>query len=155
LKPLPILLDTNLLLLLVVGMTNKTYIAKHKRLQAFTVEDYEVLGSILAGAPSVLLLPNTITETSNLAANIADPARTEIFFTFKRLIQATGEQYVESRVASERLEYLRLGLTDAAILEALADEVAVLTTDLELVVAAQAKGHRALNFNHIRDEYLT
>jgi hypothetical protein len=117
LKPLPILLDTHLLLLLVVGLTDKSYITKHKKLQEFTVEDFDVLRAILADAPSVLLLPNTVSETSNLASKIADPAKTQIFLTFRTLIQATSEQYIESRVASERHEFVRLGLPDAAILQ--------------------------------------
>ena len=41
------LIDTNLLLLLVVGMTNKSYIKIHKRTKTFTVEDYEQLLSDL------------------------------------------------------------------------------------------------------------
>lgn len=151
---LPILLDTNLLLLFVVGTTSRDYISKHKRLNQFTVEDYDTLIQVIAHAPEVLLSPNTLTETSNLAAYIGDPAKTEIFRVLRGVISKSQEQYIHSRVASERQEFLRLGLTDAALLEASTDEVAILTTDFDLYRAALAKGSPAINFNHLRDTYL-
>jgi hypothetical protein len=43
-----------------------------------------------------------------------------------------------------------LGLTDAAILMAARGKCLVLTADLELHLALQARGIDAINFNHIR-----
>lgn len=149
----PILLDTNLLLLFVVGTASRDYISKHKRLTQFTVEDYDTLVKVIERAPEVLLSPNTLTETSNLAAYIAEPAKGAIFQVLKNVISGSQERYISSRVATERLEFLRLGLTDAALVEASTEEVAILTTDLDLYLAAIAKGSPAMNFNHLRDQY--
>ena len=44
-----LLLDTNLLVLFLVGRANKRRIADFKRTQAYTVEDYELLESLVAG----------------------------------------------------------------------------------------------------------
>lgn len=153
-KAPPILLDTNLLLLFVVGTTSRDYISKHKRLTQFTVEDFDTLVQVIARAPEVLLLPNTLTETSNLAAYIGDPAKTEIFRVLHTVISKSQEQYVRSSVAAERQEFFRLGLTDSALVEASTDEVAILTTDFNLYHAALIKGSPAINFNHLRDSYL-
>jgi hypothetical protein len=38
-----LILDTNLLVLLVVGMTSRAYISRHKRLRAFLESDFDVL----------------------------------------------------------------------------------------------------------------
>lgn len=149
-----IILDTNLLLLFVVGTASRDYISKHKRLTEFTVQDYDTLLRVIEGAPEVLLSPNTLTETSNLAAYIADPAKTAIFQVLRNVIGTSLEQYIPSRTVSERHEFLRLGLTDAALVEVSTDKVAILTTDLNLFLAATAKGTPAINFNHIRDQYL-
>jgi len=60
LKGIPLLIDTNLLVLFVVGTAAKEYIAKHKKLTAFTVEDYDMLVRIVSGAAEVLVTPNTL-----------------------------------------------------------------------------------------------
>ena len=47
-------------------------------------------------------------------------------------------------------EYNWLGLTDAAILGANTDDVATLTTDLDLYRAAAARGFRAISYAQAR-----
>lgn len=150
----PILLDTNLLVLFVVGTASREFIPRHKRLSAFTIEDYDTLLKVIAQAPSVLITPNTLTETSNLLAYIAEPAKTKIFMVFRTVIECTPETYIPSVAASGGAEFLRLGLTDAVLVQASSEEVVVLTTDLNLYLAAIAKGSPAINFNHLRDQYL-
>ena len=153
-KAPPILLDTNLLLLFVVGTTSRDYISKHKRLTQFTVKDFDTLIQLIERAPEVLLLPNTLTETSNLAAYIGEPAKTDIFRMLHTVISNSREQYIRSNIAAGRQEFIRLGLTDSALVEASTNEVAVLTTDFNLYHAALSKGTPAINFNHLRDSYL-
>ena len=153
-NPYPILLDTNLLVLFVVGTASREYIAKHKRLTQFIAKDYDTLIEMISRAPSVLVTPNTLTETSNLAAHIAEPARSEVFRVLRSVIATSRETYVPSHTAAERGEFIKLGLTDAALIEASSQEVAVVTTDLNLYLATLAKGTPAVNFNHLRDQYL-
>jgi hypothetical protein len=149
-----LLVDTNLLVLLTVGATSRDYITRHKRLTAFIPEDYDVLLHLISDAQAVRVTPNILTETSNLAAYIDNPAKSQIFDTFQRLISSFLEIYVPSTAAIGRWEFIRLGLTDAAVLEALTDQVVLLTTDLDLFLAAQSAGASAINFNRVRDRYL-
>jgi hypothetical protein len=150
-----LLIDTNLLVLFVVGTAAKEYIAKHKKLTAFTVEDYDRLVKIIARASEVLVTPNTLTETSNLAAYINEPARSKVLDVLRKVIaSASQERYVPSSVAAERKEFVRLGLADAALLEIAAKDVTLLTTDFDLYNTALKKGAQALNFNHLRDQYM-
>jgi hypothetical protein len=86
LKRCPLLIDTNLLVLFVVGTAAKEYIVKHKKLTAFTVEDYDMLVRIVSGASEVLVTPNTLTETSNLAAYIGEPARSRVLAVLRTVI---------------------------------------------------------------------
>jgi hypothetical protein len=155
LKRCPLLIDTNLLVLFVVGTAAKEYIAKHKKLTEFTVEDYDRLVKIIARASEVLVTPNTLTETSNLAAYINEPARSKVLDVLRTVIaSAAQERYVPSSVAAERKEFVRLGLADAALLEIAAKDVTLLTTDFDLYNTALKKGAQALNFNHLRDQYM-
>ncbi len=152
-KGIPLLIDTNLLVLFIVGTAAKEYIAKHKKLTAFTIEDYDMLVRIVSGASEVLVTPNTLTETSNLAAYIGEPAKSKVLDVLRTVSANSQERYVPSRLAAQRSEFIRLGLTDAALLEVCTDKVTLLTTDLGLYCAALAQGGTALNFNHLRDQY--
>ena len=73
-----VILDSNLLVLLVVGTTSRSYIGKHKRLRAYTDRDFVLLLEVLSAAQRIIVTPNTVTETSNLAGQIAEPARSRI-----------------------------------------------------------------------------
>jgi hypothetical protein len=147
-----LLLDTNLLLLLVAGLADKAIIDRHKRLQVFDLADFDILIETVQQSSSLLFLPNISTETSNLARQTNEPDRTKIANCLSTLIQKSEEKYIESAAAVTRLEYGRLGLTDAAIVEQLSDDCALLTTDLDLYLACEAAGLPAYNFNHIREE---
>ena len=59
-------LDTNLLVLLVVGSESRELISKHRRLRDYYAEDYDILCEFLENAKTLYVTPNTLTETSNL-----------------------------------------------------------------------------------------
>ncbi len=151
--PVTIIVDTNLLLLWIVGLASADYIRKHKRLRAYTDEDFALLLNILSRARKIILTPNTLTETSNLAGYIAEPARTEIYSVLAALIKAveTEEYFIPSERAAARPEFTRLGLTDSALLELIDETHTLLTADVDLYLAALYRGLNAENFNHYRN----
>ena len=147
----PLVLDTSLLVLLIVGSTRRALIERHKRLKAFTVEDFDLLRGLVTLAPQVVVTPNTLTEASNLIGQIDDPARTQIRETFRRVVGAVDEQYVTSRAASSVDHFLRLGLTDSGLIQLMSGSSrALLTTDLDLYLSVRQSGAEAVNFNHLR-----
>lgn len=145
-----LLLDANLLVLLIVGGTRRDLIGRHKRLKAFAQEDFDLLQQIIARAVRVIVTPNTLTEASNLMAQIEDPARSEIRETFRRVVVASEEEYVPSCDAVSSVEFLRLGLTDAGLLQLVSGSRSLLTSDLDLYLEALRSGAAAVNFNHVR-----
>jgi hypothetical protein len=156
---LPVALDSNLLLLLVVGLTSREYIAKHKRLKAFSVSDFLLLQRLLgahatlAHMPNIVITPNTLTEASNLLDHISDPIKTELFVTLKNLVDDIDEDYLTSRDGAKHPDYLSLGLTDAILLELGLRPCLLLTTDWDLCGAAKKRGVLAENWNHIREAH--
>ena len=112
-----IFIDTNLLLLLVVGSADKDIIAKHKRLRGYTAEDYDTLLGLLDRFRQILVTPHTLAETSNLLAQHTDPERARLFEQLRFLIHECEEVAVAGTVASNNSAFPRLGLTDAALLE--------------------------------------
>ena len=147
------LIDANLLVLLVVGETDKALISKHRRTKAYQVEDYERLVRLInQSGREVFVTPNTLTEASNLLAQHGEPERSRIFGTLQALIEKTEERVVESRVASRNSDFKRLGLTDAALLEVVSASNPLVTVDLDLYRAALKKGaEAAFNFSHYRN----
>jgi hypothetical protein len=154
--PGEIILDTQLLVLYVVGLASPRYIKQHKRLRdVYTEVDFDLLSSMLERASRVIVPVNVYTEASNfLSSYIAEPARTRIMEKFRELIMARGEDYVPSERAAGRPEFIRLGLADAALLDAGDPSWTLLTADYDLYAAA-CRCHRPVeNFNHIREAYL-
>ena len=66
------------MVLLVVGSASRHYISKHKRLSAYTVDDFDLLGLIISEFSDIILLPHILTEVSNVARQIDLPARAEM-----------------------------------------------------------------------------
>ena len=149
-RAIRVLIDTNLLVLLVVGRTGQHLISKHRRLQAFTIDDYGRLDEILSAIDQVVVTPNTLTETSNLLAQHGEPERSRFFDVFRYLSGVSQGIRIAGVQAAQNPQFVRLGLTDAAVLEVVSAETPLLTADLPLFLAAASKDHKAaFNFWHL------
>jgi hypothetical protein len=151
--PGEIIIDTQLLVLYIVGCTSPQYIRRHKRLRdVYTEADFDLLTRMMARSSRVVVTPNVLTESSNfLLSYIDEPARTRIMEKFQQLIAGLEEDYVPSERAAERPEFVRLGLADAVLLDAGDESRTLLTADFPLYEAALRSGRLAVNFNHVRD----
>jgi hypothetical protein len=143
-----IVLDANLLVLFAVGTASRSYIARHKRLRAYTERDFVLLCDMLATASRIIVTPNTVTETSNLVRQIQEPARSHISKVLGALLTVADEIYVESKQAAEHTAFPRLGVTDAVLLNILTENHVLLTSDLDLYLEAVRNGPAAMNFTH-------
>lgn len=146
-----VLLDTELLVLLVVGQTDRTLISRHKRTCSFVEEDYDLLCGILKRYSMLLVTPNVLTEASNHASQIRDHDRKRVLTVLGRLVQGAQEEYVPSTLAASDPLFPRLGLADTATLAVAARSATVLTSDHELYLEASRAGHNVVNFNHLRE----
>ena len=145
-------IDANLLLLLVVGSVSRDAIARHRRLRAFTWDDYDILINLIDQVERVLVTPNTLTETSNLLGLHGEPERSRFFEQLRFIIEQTEEIVVTSVDASQNNTFTRLGLTDAALLEVATIENPIITVDLGLYLAASwSNPESAINFTHLRN----
>ncbi len=151
-----ILLDANLLVLLIVGLTNPKFIAAHKRLASYSEGDFNILLDLLGppGISSLIVTPNVLTEASNLLRHSAEPRKSAIMDKFRIFLKQVSEVHVPGNQAADRPEFLRLGLTDAALIELDNEEVMLLTADAPLYAAALTAGRHAENFAHHRVKQL-
>jgi predicted nucleic acid-binding protein len=148
---LSLLLDANLLVLLIVGRTDTALIARHKNLERFVAEDFEMLELILAEAAEVIVTPHCLAEASNLAGQIGDPNKTAIFETFRDLIAGWDEIGIGMHAAARNKSFVSFGMADAALLEiGTAGSRTFLTADVKLHAAMLFAGHESVNFNEYR-----
>jgi hypothetical protein len=150
-----VVVDTNLLVLLVVGSASKDYIAQHKRLATdYTTDDFDLLGLILSEFSDIVLLPHILAETSNFARQIKNPARAQIQNTLRTLIATTAELPLPSVFGAQRDEFDELGLTDAVILHLCNMTVngikpTLITTDTELANSALSLGYSVIDYTQL------
>lgn len=152
-----ILLDSTVFILLLVGSTDRSFITKHKYLRdsAYSEEDFDLLLDFVGSAKQLVVTPHVLAETSNLAKRIYQPAREEIYSALREITETLAEVGEASTVAMKRAEFVRLGLTDAALLDVASRGTAtLLTDDLDLYLAASYAGYSAVKFTHLREKYL-
>lgn len=142
----PLLVDTQLLVLLVAGLAAPSLIAKHKRTRHYTSTDFKVLLDLVGYQPRFRYCPHVAAEASNLLGQYGEPDRTTILTVLQALLNNAEEVSVASRVAMEAREFLRLGLTDAAQLALCTIETVLLTDDELLYRAAHERGVAVLYF---------
>lgn len=146
-------IDTNVLLLLAAAPYLQNRLGSHKRLRAYTYSDYEMLRALLEEVgPPLLAPPHVLAEASNLIVHgVGDPDRTMLRRELGRWISAIEDASIGSGTAVGRMEYLRLGLTDAVLLCLAEAGGTLITADIDLFDAAIAHAYPAKNFNHYID----
>jgi hypothetical protein len=144
-----VLVDSNLLVLYLVGQVNQRRILNFKRTQNFTVEDFELLTRLMAWFGKLIATPHVLAQVSDLSDLPGKDLR-RIRQLFRFAIEKIEEIYDSGRVLAANPIFERLGLTDAAIATVCSRGILVLTADVRLQLALQHRGADALNFNHVR-----
>jgi predicted nucleic acid-binding protein len=147
-----VLIDTNLLLLWLVGRYDRELIRFHKRTHEFAPEDFDTLCGFLEEFAMLATTPNILTEVSNLAAQMRDPRGAAKFFdqVFTEEVRVLTETYVPSASTMEKSSFRKLGLTDCCIMALAKGKYLLLTDDFRLSQCFESIGGHAVNFNNIR-----
>lgn len=148
-----LLVDSNLLVLYVVGNVNPHRVARFKRTEKYTVGDYRLLSVVMAEFPEMWTVPQVMAEVSNLTG-LDGPERALAREVLRAVIHDTSESATSSRTASDHAAFPPLGITDAAIASAARQiNCAVLTDDLPLYLRLLDQNVQAYNFTHLRARY--
>ena|SRR5579862_5297826 len=145
-----LLIDTNLLVLCLVGRTNKRRIEVFKRTRSYTVQDYELLEELIGHFKRLVTTPEVLTETSNLA-DLSGTEMTVLRSFFRNYVETADETSHSAKLVVTDSAFGRLGFADAAVALASESPMLVLTDDLELSVALTQRGVDTINFNHLRN----
>jgi len=148
--PRVVLLDSNLLLVWIVGTIDPLLVPKFTRTSAYSTDDFDMLVTYIERFDERLILPNVATEVNNLIGKLTGEYLAMAHALLASEISMWTERYISSRDAVSQPEFARLGITDAAILLAASEDVQVATDDLKLYIGLLARGASAVNFTHIR-----
>ena len=145
-----VFVDTNLLVLLLVGSVNPHRIANFKRTQDYTVGDFRLLRRLVDwfGKPLVAT-PHVLSQVSDLT-DLSGREAIAVRELFRSTVGVIDERYHEARSLVVHPLFQRFGLGDASVAAVCAQNIVVLTADVQLQVALGSLGLDAINFNHVR-----
>ncbi|MEB2780141.1 PIN domain-containing protein [Algoriphagus sp. C2-6-M1] len=149
-----IFIDTNALILLVVGLIDKSLISTHKRTSIFESIDFENLTFLIGSLERILTTPNVLTEVDNLLNNFQKGHRWTYYQVLKELISKSTERFIESKSNLESQAFFDLGLTDSGVLEICKECDFLITGDSKLADYANAYGIKVVDLKKIRNDRL-
>ena len=146
-----LLLDTNLLVLYLVGQTDEGMVEKHKRTSQYTVDDYRLLLGIVHSQRKLVTTPHVLAEVSNIAT-FTGSLRHRFHDLFEAHIGIVeGERYLAGRDICRSPAFRNLGITDAGLVLLSIEGVVVMTDDLDLYLSLQSNRAAAINFTRLRN----
>lgn len=150
-----ILVDANLALLYLVGSYDLRLIGdgKYNKLSKYVLEDYHLLLRLMKVFRKAVTTPHVLTEVSNLTNDLPEQTKSECLKKFYETFVRIDELTIPSLKAAQRPEFHFLGLTDSA-LALVSHRFLVVTDDVRLVNKLNESKLEALNFNHLRLNYL-
>jgi hypothetical protein len=148
-----IIVDTNLLILLFIGSYSINEIMQNKRTMIYTKEDYLCLKNFLSKF-KLITTPNIITETTNLCDTFNKNTSYRFFTNFSIYLKQHFEFYIESNSIIDDISFHKFGLSDSVIYFLSQRGYLVLTDDFPFYGFLISKELIAINFNHLRTEYM-
>ena len=147
-----LLIDTNLLLVLLVGNVEPRLVGKMARTTDYNPTDYEKIRELIElFRPRIATIPQVLTETGNLLKRNSGNLR----FDLQRQLALFIAGSLEARILSKRVPphpaFDDLGYADTAILKAASGRFLLVTDDGPLQGRAAACGVDTLPFGWLRE----
>lgn len=144
-----IIVDTNLLLLALIGGTPS--IGEFKRTRGYSNEDYQLLLKVIDQFEKLVSTPHILAEVSNLTNGLYGSKLHDFYETLTHSLSTIIETHIPAVAISRDYELSPYGLTDVGIVAAAKDNYLVLTDDLRVAGFAHQHCVDVVNFNHIRE----
>ena len=135
-----IAIDTNALVVLIVGLIDPRLLKTHRRTSIYKQQDFEELSIVIGNISNLNILSNVWTETDNLLNNFTGNYKYQYIQNITASVQATTEIYVPSKTAVINPYFFDLGLTDCLLLEQAKTCSLLITSDSTLSDYATALG---------------
>jgi len=135
-----ILIDTNALIVLLLGLMDIRLINSHKTTSIYEEEDFHNLIDVISDIEKLVVLPNIWTEVDNLLNNFKCNYKYTYILRLADVLKKSFEHYIESKSVLEDYTFFDLGLTDSLLLQLAVECDFLITSDSRLSDYAIAKG---------------
>jgi len=148
-----IIVDTNLLLLFLIGIYDINYIQSFKRTSKYNKEDYEIVNRIINSFSKIIVTPHIIAEFSNLSFQLPEKLLENYFKSIFAHLNNIDEIYIPKNVILGNQILFKIGFTDLSIIELSKNKThLVFTDDLPLTGYLNKFDCDLINLNYIRTE---
>lgn len=144
------LVDTNLLIVLLIGRQDRSAISRFPHSRGYEPRDFDVLDRFVRHFRRIITTPHILTEVSNLSGRLRGNDLAQFRALLAQEIHLCEERHCEAQKAIQSMCFASFGLTDAGIERVAQDGLLVLTDDLALAGALERVRIDVLNFNRIR-----
>lgn len=144
-------LDSNMLVLFIVGLYNRNAISEHRRLGSYSSDDYDKLIMLVESFDRLATTPQSLAEVSNLL-EFDKKTSPHTLGLLKALLQgAPGfdnlcEDSLPSKDVVQEESFMWLGLADASFVELAKGGTPVITADAKLFARLVSVNPHCVNF---------
>ena len=150
-SPRRVALDTNVFLLLLVGLARRTAISQHKRLDSYDVGSFDLLCRLLANYDEIVVTPGCLAETTDLVDSDKN-SRAGCYQILKELIRSEGtlvERHIPAIKIVDEQSFMWLGFADASYVKLAEEGIPVITADFKLYQQVAARNEQSINFGRL------
>lgn len=145
----PLIIDSNLLLVLLAGECDSKKLGVAKGLKEYSEQHLIWIASFYKSASIILTVPNILTEVSDLMGEGDELIVQGMDRAFAQFATRVSEIYYPSKSIVDKANFWKVGLADAVILECVEDNNAcLLTADHHLYGVASKISTEAYNIWH-------
>jgi hypothetical protein len=141
------LVDTNLLVLLVVGRYDPSKLVSFRATRKYNLRFYQTLELLVSIFSRLYTTPNIITEVDNLSRQTSRGEWQGVADSLRGAVSALHETPFASRDLVTGAMHPRLGITDCSIIEMASRGLLVITDDLALTVELERRRHPVVNLS--------
>lgn len=140
-----LLIDTNILLLYIVGSFDISSIRDFKRTASFNENDFEKVSKFIDYFDLKITTPHILTEASDFIDN-----RQHLQAVLKIYIENTKEIFLEGTELSKKETFLKFGLADTSVTYTAKDSYLIFTDDKPLYGFLVNSNIDVVNLDYIR-----
>ena len=149
-----VFIDTNALLLLILGTINKRNIGNHPRLSVYTNSEFYAISELLGKNTRLVSSPNVWTEVDNLCNNIRGDDKIKYQTVLREIIKNSFEKFISSETGVELENFYYIGLTDSIVIELAKTCDILISGDSKMSDYARALGIKVLDLKGLANQRL-
>jgi len=149
-----ILIDSNALIVLLIGLIDPKLFKTHKTTSIYDEEDFRELLHVIGDFNNIIVLPNIWTEVDNLLNNFGGNYKYSYIQKITEIIKNTSEKYIDSKTGTECESFFDIGLTDSLVLEQAKSCKLLITSDSKLSDYAIANDIKVYDLVKVKNEKL-